>query len=1127
MEESLDAVRRELAVERSRSLNRLFELVSAGGDVSRHVTGSTPAELEAVAARLLAEDPIALADLLASVEGRLGLSAGALRRTSGELYRLGYAAASLRLYASSTREIRSPAEAAVIARRTGEIAVMRDGFRPAVRQVERMRPRADHVLHVVGHAVPFTQSGYTMRTRAVVATQRRAGLQAVVACQVGESAAGRDVLEVVDGVVHHFPGGPTRGEVPLDVWLEANVDALLRIALQVRPAVLHAHSDFVNAVSASVVAQTLGIPWVYEVRGFWEESWLSRVRDRFGAEALAAEVERHGLPDLYGWRVEREAELRGEADRVFTLAETMVEHIVSEGPLGAAPVVVPNAADPLDFPVVGRDDDLAATLGVHGATVVGYVSSMVEYEGVDVLLRAFRRLLPAVDGAHHRERPLKLLLVGEGATREALEALAAELGISDSVVFTGRVPQADVLRYYGLIDVFVVPRRPSRVCELVTPLKPYEAMSTGRCVVVSDVAALREIADASRATAIFRAGDDADLAVVLGDLLEDPQRRRELGAAAAAWTRSERTWSHTCASYLPSYAELGVRPRPRPAEDHAPADDDELSEADGRALARWVRAHSAQRGLPLWQLPAAADDGAAERADQLIGEGWSHGSRAAVELSPPVDWDSLRVDDRSWRFHLQTWDPVATVLAAHIATGRPDYLEWCVDVALSWARRYARGDAGESQAWYDMALGMRSEVLGRLIQEVVASGQLDDIVLELADLAVLHGERLSRPEAYNPRTNHGFFTAIGQLELSRASFTLPGMAALAEQGRARLREMVAGQFGADGGHLEHSPSYHLMLLDGFRKAIDSGLIDDETVLARVRRAERVAPWFVQPDGSLLPFGDTSEMPAASQAVAAGEPLPRGVLELRESGFAVVRTDEDYLAVQAGFHSRAHKHCDDLSVVWWHDGVRVLVDGGRYGYGELLPPKSPLRTLGFYYASDERQYVEGAEAHSTVRLRSRDHDRRRSPYGSGLVSARADGEAYVVEGAARHATWSHERTVRLEPRLGLTMSDAVSWSGEPEDIQLGLLLDGDLHVEAAADGSVVVSHPEWSSPLTITHAGPLELLAPVRGGRDPLLGWRSPRDRELVPAWSVRWVGSVADGQSFTTRLRAEGRPAAP
>src|SRR5699024_3926410 len=151
------------------------------------------------------------------------------------------------------------------------------------------------------------------------------------------------------------------------------------------------------------------------------------------------------------------------------------------------------------------DLTLAAEVGLpEDAVTVGYISSMVEYEGIDTLLDAYQ------NASTNSSRSMCLLLVGDGDYLPTLKEHVAKNGISN-VYFTGRVPHEDVLRYYGLIDVFVVPRKPSTVANLVTPLKPFEAFSTGRAVILSDVGALREIAEQSNAVELFRAGDAGDL----------------------------------------------------------------------------------------------------------------------------------------------------------------------------------------------------------------------------------------------------------------------------------------------------------------------------------------------------------------------------------------------------------------------------------------------------------------------------------------------------------------------------------------------------------------------------------------------------------------------------------------
>ena len=183
--------------------------------------------------------------------------------------------------------------------------------------------------------------------------------------------------------------------------------------------------------------------------------------------------------------------------------------------------------------------------------MIGYISSLVEYEGIDVLLDAFAQVRAS------SERPLHLLIVGDGAERDNLERKARQLG-AEGITFTGKVPHADVPRYYSLIDLFVVPRTPAPVCQLVTPLKPFEAFACGRTVVFSDVDALREIAEDSQAALTFEAGNADSLADLLRSLPADPERCAQLAQRGYHWVRAERTWSRNAAAYQEVYRSLGA-----------------------------------------------------------------------------------------------------------------------------------------------------------------------------------------------------------------------------------------------------------------------------------------------------------------------------------------------------------------------------------------------------------------------------------------------------------------------------------------------------------------------------------------------------------------------------------------
>jgi glycosyltransferase involved in cell wall biosynthesis len=469
-----------------------------------------------------------------------------LRRLRDNLQRRGYLDRALRVAEFCTAGGNDD-DRRVEAMLRGEIAVASGAYMPYVEpRTPDGAPVPGRVLHLVGKSLPHSQAGYTIRTHYIAMAQRDAGLDPQVVTQTG-FAPGSGTSETVDGIVYHRLPGPEVKSTPLDVWLEQHVAQTAELVRTLRPAILHAASDYLNALTAEAIGAAYGIPVVYESRGFWEETYLSRQLQRYGWD-LAQLAGSYGLPDFYLRRREVEDRVRRAADRVVTLADVMADRIVEGGVPRERITVVPNAVDVSAFPVLERNAELAGRLGIApGTVVIGYISSLAEYEGIDTLVAAYGRVRAATG------TPVALLVVGDGPVLPELRAAAEDLG---GVHFTGQVPHDTVLDYYSLIDVFVVPRRPVEVCHLVTPLKPFEAFSTGRTVVLSDVRALAAIARQSGAAELFRAGDVESLTEVLLELIADPDRRRRLAEAGAQWVRAERTWAANAQIYLRLYDEM-------------------------------------------------------------------------------------------------------------------------------------------------------------------------------------------------------------------------------------------------------------------------------------------------------------------------------------------------------------------------------------------------------------------------------------------------------------------------------------------------------------------------------------------------------------------------------------------
>lgn len=415
----------------------------------------------------------------------------------------------------------------------------------------KIKPIQGRVLHVVKQTILDRQAGYTIRTHKIARAQAALGVDVHV---VGQYGFGNGIAEkVVDGVTYHSLANGKNVVHGSDMdWFNKNTKALAALAKELRPEYLHAASDFMNAAAANIAGHSLGIKVIYELRGFWEETFISGFNNTFGnsvkpLDAAGNEV----VPDNYALRQASEAKWALAADYVLTLAPTMQERIESYGVPAKKISLVPNAVDPDEFKPLVRDHALVEKLGLtKDHLIVGYISSLSSYEGVDLLIEAVARL--------KRENPKKkiaLVVVGGGKELDNLKQLAAATKLPE-IMLLGQVPHTEVTSYYSIIDIFVVPRLPYEVCHLVTPLKPYEAMAMAKTLVMSDVRALAAIAAESNAALTFEAGNPDSLKDVLLKLANDPKLRKQLGDRATKWVRKDRTWKQIAKVTVDVYAKL-------------------------------------------------------------------------------------------------------------------------------------------------------------------------------------------------------------------------------------------------------------------------------------------------------------------------------------------------------------------------------------------------------------------------------------------------------------------------------------------------------------------------------------------------------------------------------------------
>ena len=393
------------------------------------------------------------------------------------------------------------------------------------------------VLHILDHSLPL-HSGYTFRTRAILGAQQAQGMEVRAITGLRHAADGPEV-ETIEGLTFHRTPGEAGGPAGLREWREVGslARAVVGLARDWRPDVLHAHSPALCGMAGLRAARALGLPLVYEIRAFWEDAAVGNGTTHEGS---------------LKYRLTRALENRAVAgaDAVMTICQGLRDDLVARGAPADKIGIMPNGVDLTLFgDPPPRDQALARDLGIGKGPVIGFIGSFYDYEGLDDLIAAMPDLI--------REQPdASLLLVGGGPMEQALRSQAAASPVSFAIHFAGRVPHQEVERYYSLCSVMAYPRKRSRLTDLVTPLKPLEAMAQGRIVAASDVGGHRELISDGITGTLFPADDPPACARALARLLAnvgDWPRMREAGRAHVA---AHRDWAQNVARYRDVYQAL-------------------------------------------------------------------------------------------------------------------------------------------------------------------------------------------------------------------------------------------------------------------------------------------------------------------------------------------------------------------------------------------------------------------------------------------------------------------------------------------------------------------------------------------------------------------------------------------
>ncbi len=398
------------------------------------------------------------------------------------------------------------------------------------------------VLHVFDHSLPL-HSGYSFRSLQIITNLNRLGVDTLHITGAKQGPP-RQLQEQVDGLeFHRVRSAQILDTLPVARQLEVirSLRAGVGRLLQRHPVdLIHVHSPSLNGLAVMPVAKKFNLPVIYELRALWEDAAVDHGTDRI---------------DSLRYRLSRKLETRvlRSASHVTTICNGLKREIMARGIDENRVTVVPNSVDISQFSMSeSRPAELVDSLDLGSELVLGFIGSFYRYEGLHYLVAAMATL-------RDQGKAIKLLLVGGGPEAENLKRQVSQLGLEDQVIFTGRQPHGEIGKYYDLVDVLVFPRKSIRLTELVTPLKPLEAMAKGKLVLASRIGGHQELIEEGETGFLFKPDDVDDLVRAIAGLEESRHQWPDIRSRARSYVEADRNWTETAKIYLPIYDMLAAR----------------------------------------------------------------------------------------------------------------------------------------------------------------------------------------------------------------------------------------------------------------------------------------------------------------------------------------------------------------------------------------------------------------------------------------------------------------------------------------------------------------------------------------------------------------------------------------